>query len=130
MKMVIRNGQSTIKCQISAAKELHFYSQKPCDLEEDTVSYAACRFFSKSAALCKLYAAESYRMRLAQGRGRKSKKHQCILPAQFMELPGNWARIHFTVDPVGVTIRGIDLLERFPGAVDDTGIANAGTTKV
>lgn len=114
MKMVNGTGYNAAICQISAAKDFHFISLVPCDLEPDTISYAVRRFFSKSRILCQTYVSESYQLRFAKGKDRKSKHHCCVIPAQFMELPGNWAQVNFVVDAFGITIRKVTLLWSYP----------------
>lgn len=116
--MIMRYGtdEHAICCRITPAKELRFFAQVPCHPELDTVGYAVCRFFRKNPSLCRTCAGESYRIRLSSGRSRKSRRHQCLLPAFLLELPGGWADIRYTVDAIGVTVQEVRLLKDYPGA--------------
>lgn len=116
MKMKNGTGENVTQCQITAAKDLRIYTQVPCSLESETIAYAVCRFFTKSTGLSRFCVSESYRMRLVHRKSHKARRCRSILPAILMELPGNWAQIRFSIDAVGVTIREVSLLKRYPQA--------------
>lgn len=114
MRMKNGTGVYATQCQISPARDLRFYSQVPCSLEPETIAYAVCRFFTKSAHMCRFCVSESYRMRLASGKGRRAKRCRATLPAVLMDLPGSWAQVRFTIDAVGVTVQEVRLLRCYP----------------
>lgn len=114
MKMVNGTGYNAAACQIAAAKEFTFTALVPCDLEPEAVSYAVCRFFYRSRSLCRTYVMESCALRFAKGKARKTRHYRCVIPAPLMELPGNWVKVNFAVDAVGVTIRRAALLWSYP----------------
>ena len=92
-----------------------YYGYAALPMEPDTIRYAVCRFFSRTPALCRAYAWESYQLRLARGKGRRPRRHRCTIPAPLMELPAGWVQVRFQVDPTGVTIRQISLTADYPG---------------
>ncbi len=105
MKMSYKNLQCEVKAQSGLKTEIG-------DLCAQAVSYAICRCFVKSEALCREYVYESYRMRLAAGKGRKPKHHSIILEAAQAEVEGELLHIEFTVDTTGVTVQSIRPLAR------------------
>ena len=115
MKLTTGTGWGAVSCQISPAQDVTVENRLRFHPETDTVCYAVCRFFTKTPALCRAYARESYRMRLAKGKGRRPQRHRITLPAPLLELPAGWVQVRFQVDPEGVTVRQVVLTERFPG---------------
>lgn len=115
MKMTHGTGWSAVSCQIAADTNLRIDNRLKTRLEPDTVCYAVCRFFAKTPALCRAYTWESYQLRLARGKGRRARRHQCAIPAPLMELPAGWVQVHFQVDPTGVKLRQITLTPDYPG---------------
>lgn len=114
MKLVSRTASHSVTCQIEAAKELRLRTQTPCALLPESVGYAACRFLRSSSALRHSLAEESYRLRLAKGRARRTLRRSIVAPAALMELPGSWAQVSLTVTPIGVTVTGVRLCEEYP----------------
>lgn len=115
MKMTHGTGWSAVSCQIAADTNLRIDNRLKTRLEPDTVCYAVCRFFAKTPALCRAYTWESYQLRLARGKGRRARRHQCAIPAPLMELPAGWVQVRFQVDPTGVKLRQITLTPDYPG---------------
>ena len=116
MKMTSENEYGSYACELIAAKELRFHADFPCDVELDTVRYAVCRFLRKSKSLCKEYVKESYRLRLASGKGRKTKRRWCLAPAALLELPGAWVHIGVSISATGVTVEQVGLHETYEAA--------------
>lgn len=115
MKMTHGTGWSAVSCQINADPNVRVENRLHTSLEPDTICYAVCRFFARTPALCRTYTWESYRLRLARGKGRRPRRHRCTIPAPLMELPAGWVQVQFQVDPAGVSIRQISLTAEYPG---------------
>lgn len=103
MKMVYHG----IVCDVKARENL---SAEIGELCPEAVAYAVCRLFTKSVSLRKAYVPESYRMRLASGKGRKTKRHRCVIPACLAEIDGELLQIDFSVDCTGVTVQKVKAL--------------------
>lgn len=93
-----------LECQLKARSGLEAAIG---DLCSEAVIYAACRLFSRSESLCREYVTASYRMRLASGKGRKSRNCRCVIPGFLAEIDSDFLQISFTVDSTGVTIQSI-----------------------
>ena len=107
----MKMNYKSLSCQISARKDFC------CELGElcsDAVVYAVSRLFSSSAAMCRSCVTESYAMRIATGKGRRSARHSCVVPAALAEIDGNWLRVSYSVDPEGVTIQSVSLFDSYP----------------
>ncbi len=100
MKMTYRG----LECQIKARPGLEAEIGGLCS---EAVVYGVCRLLSKSSNVCRQYVCESYRMRLAAGKGRKALHHSCVIPAFLAEIDGELLRIDLMVDSSGVTIKSI-----------------------
>lgn len=101
-------------CEISVAADYTLLSQVPCDYGKDTVAYAVERFFSRFKRFRRECTYESWQMRLAKGKARKRHDFMYIVPALFMELPGNWIRISGSIDAVGVNVKRVEILKDHP----------------
>lgn len=62
----------------------------------------------------KTFASESWKMRLAKGKGGRPRRYIYCIPAKDLELPGSWAAINLTVGNVGVTVNSLKLSRSFP----------------
>lgn len=108
MKMKMEyNG---IICDVETSPKLNVGIGELCP---DAVSYAVCRLFAKTPSLCREYAMESCRMRFASGRGRKSRKCKCVLPAILAQIDAELLEIEFCVNGTGVLITAVRTA-RFP----------------
>ena len=107
MKMTYRG----LECRIKARPDLNAAIGELCS---EAVVYGVSRLMSKSESVCREYVCESYRMRLATGKGRRSKRHSCVIPAFLAEIDGELLRIDLTVDGSGVTIQNIRELKFSP----------------
>ena len=85
MKMKTGKEGRRLSCDVWTAKELKFQTEIPCSLESDAVGYAACRFLTKCEILCRDYVEQSYRLRLKQGKGRRSVRSRFTAPARMMD---------------------------------------------
>lgn len=101
-------------CEISVAANYTLISEIPCDYEKDTVAYAVERFFARFKRFRRECTYESWQIRIAKGRARKRHDFMYIVPALFMELPGNWIRIHGSIDAVGVNVTQVEILMEHP----------------
>lgn len=99
-------------CEVSVVSDFVLKSQFSCSYEKDTVAYATERFFSKFEKLCRECTYESWQVRIAKGRDRKRRSFEYLIPAVFMELPGDWVQVRGYVDEVGVKVNRVDLLEQ------------------
>ncbi len=118
--MKMQFGQ--VSCSVTAAEKMHFSSDVPCELEMDTIRYAACRFLTKSRKLQQKYVRESYQHRIASKRKDKKPRYEtCMVPAAAMELPGSWAVMRVKITAEGVTIQSLKLSDTFPGTVRFSG---------
>ncbi len=100
MKMIYRS----LECEVKVRSGLKVEIGELC---ADAVNYAVCRLFVRSSGLCREYVRESYCMRIANGKGKKSRRHRSVLPAFLAEMEGELLQIDFTVDSTGVTVQGI-----------------------
>ncbi|MCD7756571.1 MAG: hypothetical protein LUH45_00120 [Clostridiales bacterium] len=119
MDIYQNNKLSTIGCGFAFAPNFSF-SAKNCgekleeELADDTVRYAVRRYLSHSDALRRRLAHASYRLRLASGKGGKSQRLRCVVPAREMEPPGGWAELRMTVNAWGVTVTRLRLTRDYP----------------
>lgn len=116
MKLTNGTGRGAVCCQIGPANDIRVDNRLDSALAPETICYAVCRFFAKTPALAGAYAWESYRLRLARGKGRRGISHRCVLPAPLLELPAGWVLVRLRVDPEGVAIRQVSLTGQYPGA--------------
>lgn len=114
MKMVSRTPSCSIMCQIEAAKDFRFRSGVSCDLLPESIGYAVCRFLQATPALRHSLVLESYRLRLAKGKERRTHRRSFVAPAALLELPGGWVQVRLTVTPIGVTVTEVRLCEEYP----------------
>lgn len=104
----------SITCEVSVAENYTFYSQVFCDYEKDTIAYAVEKFFSRFVRFRRECTLESWQIRIAKGKERKKHNFMYLVPAVFMELPGNWVRIYGDIDAVGVKVKRVELLKEHP----------------
>ena len=109
MKMTVGTGYGARSCAVEAAKNMTV-AGAPAGLERDTLAYAACRFLTKSGAMCRAWVNESYRLRFARGREKRVCRHRCTAPAALLELPGTWVRLRLSVSARGVTVEELRFL--------------------
>lgn len=121
MKLTIENGYGSLSCDVSAAKSLRVLNWTDTPLEPDVAAYAVCRFLRKSRALCGEYVRESYRLRLAKGKARKTKYRSFLAPASLMELPGVWCAVKLYVSSSGVVVEAVGLYLSIEAAHDFLG---------
>ena len=107
-------GYRTLTCEIKADKNLSICVAHPTTFHDDTISYAVRRFLCGSKSICKQYVRESYEMRVSGGRGKKQKRFQVIAPAAVAELGYGWLVIDICVSALGVNVKRIALLDRYP----------------
>lgn len=100
MKMTYKG----LECQIKARPGLDASMGELCS---DAVIYGVSRLLARSESACREYVCQSYRMRLATGKGRRSQRRRCIIPAFLAEIDGELLRIDLTIDCSGVTIQNI-----------------------
>ena len=116
MKMKTGKEGRRLSCDVWTAKELKFQTEIPCSLESDAVGYAACRFLTKCEILCRDYVEQSYRLRLKQGKGRRSVRSRFTAPARMMELPGAKVEVRVMITPKGVEVQSVSIM-----AANETG---------
>ena len=99
-------------CPVQVGRGLRFDLRVSCDLEDESIVYAVCRFIRRSPALMGDFAGESYRLRLQRGKTRRS----FVAPASLLELPGSWAAVSLRILPTGAEITRIGLYDCLPAA--------------
>ena len=92
-----------VACEVSVVENFHFLSEVDCEYEKDTVAYAVELFFAQSSRFRRECSYESWQLRTLKGKAR-----------QPMELPGTWVRLTGEINPVGVKIKKVELLEDYP----------------
>lgn len=101
-------------CEISVAENYTLISEIPCEYAKDTVAYAVERFFARFKRFRKECTYESWQLRIAKGRAKKKHDFMYLVPALFMELPGNWIRISGIIDTAGVNVNRVEILKEHP----------------
>ncbi|MCD8352738.1 MAG: hypothetical protein LUC47_00240 [Clostridiales bacterium] len=115
MDIYQNNKLSTIGCSFAIAPNFTWSAQEGGkELADDTVRYAVRRYLNHSDTLRRRLARASYRLRLASGKGGKSQRLRCVVPAREMELPGGWAELRVTVNAWGVTVTQLRLTRDYP----------------
>ncbi len=104
MKLTTGTGYGALTCDLSVSPNLSFYTKTDCDLELDSIGYAACRFLRHTNKLCRTYVKKSYDLRFAKGKARKPVRCFFVAPSALMELPGAWTHVRITVSPAGVVV--------------------------
>lgn len=114
MKLTTGTGYGAISCNIEASKAMLFTTEVPCNgLGTEAAGYAVCRFLKKDPKTAYRYIRESYRLRLASGKKRKSRFCWLSGSAHALELPGAWVRIQLRVDPEGITVERVELYAKW-----------------
>lgn len=116
MDIYQNNKISTIGCGFALDQHFSWSAQEgEKELADDTVRYAVRRYLNHSDALRRKLAHASYQLRLTSGgKGGKSRRLRCVVPAREMELPGGWAELRMTVNAWGVTITRLRLTRDYP----------------
>ena len=115
MKKMMTLTSAACSCQLETAKDIRFHGGAVGgDLLPESAGYAVCRFLRSSSALRGVLVRESYRLRLASGKGRRTVRRCFVAPAALMELPGAWARVTLNITATGVTVTGMYLCEEYP----------------
>lgn len=104
----------TIICEVSVTANCTITVSDSCDYPKDTIAYAVEKFFSRYAKTYRECTYESWQLRIAKGRKKRTRRFEYIIPAVFMELPGNWVRVYGNIDVVGMNISRIELLKDHP----------------
>ena len=104
----------SFSCKFSIGEDCALLTQVSCDYGKSTVAYAVERFFAQSKILCRECTYKSWQVRVAKGRARKKHNFMYIVPALFLELPGNWIRICGHIDAAGVTVKRVEILKDHP----------------
>ena len=81
--------------------------------------YIVERFFAQCNSLSKECTRISWQFRIVKGKSTKRQSFLFIIPAVFMELPGNWVKINGNIDAIGVNINRIELLHQHPCFEDE-----------
>lgn len=119
MKLVTKNTCCPVTVELTAAPDLRFRSEVPCDLCPEAIRYAACRFIARSPRLAGFYAAQSCSLRFESGRrARRPRTFRCTAPAALLELPGAWAELRVRVDAETVKITALSLTAAYPRAAE------------
>lgn len=115
MKKTMTMTSGACSCVLETAKDIHFNADRSGgDLLPESAGYAVCRFLRSSSALRGTLVRESYRLRIADGKGRKTVRRSFVAPGALMELPGAWVQVTLSVTPSGVTVTGVRLCEAYP----------------
>lgn len=115
MKKTMTLTSAACSCQLETAKDIRFHGgARSADLLPESAGYAVCRFLRSSSALRGALVRESYRLRIASGKGRRTVRRSFVAPASLMELPAAWVRVTLTVSATGVTVTGVYLFEEYP----------------
>lgn len=101
-------------CEVSVTENYTFYSEVTCEYEKDVIAYAVEHFFSSSTRFCKECAYESWKIRLAKAKEKKSHLFTYLVPAALMELPGSWVSLAGYINSAGVHISKVELLKEYP----------------
>lgn len=109
MKLNTAGTENRITADLTA-EALRVLPAVPEGLLPETLRYAVCRFLRQAEPLAGLYAGESFRMRLARGRGRKPETFTCVTPAALLELPGNLILLRVCVSPELVSVTELRFL--------------------
>ena len=103
-----------VACEVSVVENFHFLSEVDCEYEKDTVAYAVELFFAQSSRFRRECSYECWQLRTLKGKARQPRKFTYLIPALLMELPGTWVRLTGEINPVGVKIKKVELLEDYP----------------
>lgn len=103
-----------IVCEVSVAENYDFHTQAACNYDKDTIAYAVERFFTRCTRFREECTYESWQIRIAKGKARRSHKFVYVVPAVLMELPGGWVRLTGDIDAVGVHIKKVEILNIHP----------------
>ena len=115
MKKTMTLTSAACSCQLETAKDLRFHGGAVgADLLPESAGYAACRFLRSSSALRGVLVRESYRLRIASGKGRRTVRRCFVAPGPLMELPSAWARVTLNITATGVAVTGVFLCEEYP----------------
>lgn len=115
MKKTMTMTCGACSCTLETAKDLHFRALKSGgDLLPESAGYAVCRFLRTSSALRGALVRESYQLRIADGKGRRTVRRSFVAPGVLMELPGAWVQVTLRVAASGVTVTGVRLCETYP----------------
>lgn len=115
MKKTMTLTSAACSCQLETAKDLRFHGGAVgADLLPESAGYAVCRFLRSSSALRGVLVRESYQLRIASGKGRRTVRRCFVASGPLMELPGAWVRVALTVTATGVTVTGVYLCGEYP----------------
>lgn len=115
MKKTMTLTSAACSCQLETAKDLRFHGGAVgADLLPESAGYAVCRFLRSSSALRGVLVRESYRLRIASGKGRRTVRRCFVAPGPLMELPSAWARVTLNITATGVAVTGVFLCEEYP----------------
>ena len=98
-------------CEISVKEDFMFSVPGSYGYERDVVAYAVERFFSKNEKMRKEFTQESWKIRLAKGKRNKQHEFSYTIPANLMELPGNWIKVSGKVESAGVIVKKVEVIE-------------------
>lgn len=108
MKMSTGGGYRTLTCNLSVSPQLSLKTSVPCPYEADTIAYAVCRFLRHSTVTSQ-YVTESYRLRFAKGKARRSVTRWFLAAAAPMGLPEGCVLARVSISPDGVTLEHVSL---------------------
>ena len=115
MKKMMTLTSAACSCQLETAKDIRFHGGAVgADLLPESAGYAACRFLRSSSALRGVLVRESYQLRIASGKGRRTVRRCFVAPAALMELPGAWVQVTLNITATGVTVTGVYLCGEYP----------------
>jgi hypothetical protein len=115
MKKTMTLTSAACSCALETAKDIRFHGgAKGADLLPESAGYAACRFLRSSSALRGVLVRESYRLRIASAKGRRTVRRSFVAPGPLMELPGAWVRVTLNITAIGVAVTGVYLSEEYP----------------
>jgi hypothetical protein len=115
MKKTMTLTSAAYSCALETAKDIRFHGGvRGADLLPESAGYAACRFLRSSSALRGVLVRESYQLRIASGKGRRTVRRCFVAPAALMELPSAWARVTLNITATGVAVTGVFLCEEYP----------------
>ena len=109
MKMTNGSGYGAQVCDLTVSPTFTFYTRTDCDLERESIGYAACRFLRHSPRLCQVYVKRSHDLRFAKGKARKSIHCFFVAPSLLMELPGAWAHVRISISASGVMVEHVGI---------------------
>lgn len=117
MKKMMKMTSGACSCVLETAKDIRFNGgARNGGLLPESAGYAACRFLRSSTVLRGTLVRESYRLRLATGKGRRTVRRSFVAPGALMELPAAWVRVTLAVTAAGVTVSGVYFGEEYPAA--------------